>query len=162
MKNVENPPPWGIKIRVFIIHRLIIYPSNAQLSLSSCIQPFHYPEYPPSSVHALYLSRKPALHSPQSSTFLQLGLLSHRPNLQLRRVLLQHALVVIFPELLGSVLAGDSLEDLGSAGMLVYEVCFGILVSESKDVGGWNFGEQRLKARKSIEVCRARARQVEW
>jgi hypothetical protein len=69
---------------------------------------------------------------------------------------------VVFPELLGSVLAGDSLEDLGSAGVLVYEVCFGILVSESKDVGGWNFGEPWLKEKKRIEVRRARARQVEW
>ena len=99
----------------------------------SCIQPFHSSSTP-------FISEL-ALHNPHSSTFLQLGLLSHRPDLQLRRVLLQHTLVVVFPELLGGVLAGDSLEDLGSAGVLVYEVCFGILVSESKDVGGWNFGE---------------------
>ena len=122
-----------VKIRVFVIRSLIISPSNAQSSLL-------YTTIPLSSLvrpRPLSLS-KLALHNPHSSTFLQLGLLSYRPNLQLRRVLLQHALVVVFPELLRSVLAGDSLEDLGSAGVLVYEVCFDILVSESKGIGGWN------------------------
>lgn len=54
-------------------------------------------------------------------TSLQFRLLLHRANLQLGRVLLQHALVVVFPELLRGVLAGYPLEDLGAAGVFVYE-----------------------------------------
>jgi hypothetical protein len=42
---------------------------------------------------------------------------------QLRSVFLQHRLVVVFPELLGGVLACDPLQDLGTAGVLVNERC---------------------------------------
>ena len=51
----------------------------------------------------------------------QLRLLLHGANLQLGPVLLQHAVVVVLPELLGGVLAGDALEDLGAARVLVCE-----------------------------------------
>lgn len=53
---------------------------------------------------------------------LQLRALAHRPNLELAAVLLQDALVVVFPEGLGGVLAGEALEDLGASGVLVEEL----------------------------------------
>jgi hypothetical protein len=37
---------------------------------------------------------------------------------------------MVFPKLLGGVLAGDSLEDLGSAWVLVYEAC-GVMSARS-------------------------------
>ena len=52
---------------------------------------------------------------------LQLRLILHRPNLHLIGILLQHALVMVFPELLRRILASDALENLGAARMLVYE-----------------------------------------
>lgn len=52
---------------------------------------------------------------------LQLRSILNSPNLQLLSVLLQHAIIVVFPELLAGVLAGDALEDLGSAWVLVLE-----------------------------------------
>ena len=54
----------------------------------------------------------------------QLRLLPHRPNLQPLLILLQHALIVVFPELLRGVLARDALEDFRAAGVFVYEACF--------------------------------------
>ncbi len=54
---------------------------------------------------------------------LQLRLLAHGPNLQRWRVLLQYALVVVFPELLGGVFACDALKDFGAAGVFVDEFC---------------------------------------
>lgn len=54
---------------------------------------------------------------------LQLRSLLDAPNLVLAAVLFQHALVVVLPKRLGRVLAGEALEDLCAAGMLVEEVC---------------------------------------
>jgi len=51
----------------------------------------------------------------------QLRLLFHSPNLQLRRILLQHSLIMVFPELLRGVLPRYALEDLAAAGVFVYE-----------------------------------------
>lgn len=53
----------------------------------------------------------------------QLSSILNCADLQLRSVLLQHRLVVVFPELLGGVLACDPLQDLGTAGVLVNERC---------------------------------------
>lgn len=52
----------------------------------------------------------------------QLGLLLDRADLQLIAVLLEDLLVVILPELLGRVLAGHPLQDLGAAWVLIEEV----------------------------------------
>ena len=60
-----------------------------------------------------------------ASNSLQLRLLLYRPDLKLVAVLLQHALVVVFPELLRGVLSRYSLQDLRAAGMFVYECCSG-------------------------------------
>lgn len=49
--------------------------------------------------------------------------LGHRPDLKVGAVLFQHRLAVVLPELLGGVLAGDALEDLGASGVLFEEVC---------------------------------------
>lgn len=53
---------------------------------------------------------------------LQLRGLLDGTNLVFAAVLLQHALVVVLPESLGRVLAGEALQDLGAAGMLVEEL----------------------------------------
>jgi hypothetical protein len=54
---------------------------------------------------------------------LKLGLLLERADLELGAVLLEHALAMVLPELLGRVLAGHALEDLGAAGVVVEEAC---------------------------------------
>ena len=54
---------------------------------------------------------------------LKLSLLLERPDLELRPVLLEHALAVVLPELLGGVLAGHALEDLGAARVVVEKAC---------------------------------------
>lgn len=56
-------------------------------------------------------------------THLKLSLLLERPDLELGPVLLEHALAVVLPELLGGVLAGHALEDLGAARVVVEEAC---------------------------------------
>jgi hypothetical protein len=56
------------------------------------------------------------------SMFLQLSGILNSSNLKLGSIFLQHVLVVVFPELLGGVLAGDALEDLGSSRVLLNEV----------------------------------------
>lgn len=53
---------------------------------------------------------------------LQLRGLLDGTNLVFAAVLLQHALVVVFPESLGCVLASEALQDLGAAGVLVEEL----------------------------------------
>lgn len=57
-----------------------------------------------------------------AKTTSQLGLLLDRADLQLVTVLLEDLLVVILPELLGRVLAGHPLQDLGAAWVLIEEV----------------------------------------
>ena len=52
---------------------------------------------------------------------LKLGLLLEGADLELGAVLLKHALAVVLPELLGGVLAGHALEDLGAAGVVLEE-----------------------------------------
>lgn len=96
--------------------------------------PYHYPPSssfprPPTYPHPLPLlpSFLPSLILPDPK--LQLRLLGHGAHQQPILVLLQHALVVIFPELLAGVLARDALEDLGPAGVFLDEA-FGA-VSES-------------------------------
>lgn len=54
-----------------------------------------------------------------SSSF---GLGVQRANLQLLLVLLQNALIVVFPELLAGVFAGNALQDLLSAWVLLLEL----------------------------------------
>jgi hypothetical protein len=54
---------------------------------------------------------------------LQLGALGHGANLELGAVLLENALIVVFPEGLGRVLAAEALEDLGAARVLLKELC---------------------------------------
>lgn len=56
-------------------------------------------------------------------TVLELGLLLERADLELGAVLLEHALAVVLPELLGGVLAGHALEDLCAARVVVEEAC---------------------------------------
>lgn len=52
----------------------------------------------------------------------QLSTLGDGADLELLAVLLQDVLVVVLPEGLGGVLAGEALEDLGAAGMLLEEL----------------------------------------
>ena len=54
---------------------------------------------------------------------LKLGGLLDGADLEAGAVLLEHALAVVLPELLGGVLAGHALEDLGAAGVVVEEAC---------------------------------------
>ncbi|OAQ82887.1 hypothetical protein VFPFJ_08690 [Purpureocillium lilacinum] len=61
--------------------------------------------------------------SKASKPALQLSRLGHLANLVLGAVSLQHVLAVVLPEGLGGVLAGEPLEDLGAAGVLVEELC---------------------------------------
>lgn len=61
--------------------------------------------------------------NPRKKTPLKLGLLLERADLELGAVLLEHALAVVLPELLGGVLAGHALEDLGAARVVVEEAC---------------------------------------
>lgn len=58
------------------------------------------------------------------SSNLKFRLLLHLPNRQLWTVLLQHTLVMIFPELFRSILACHSFEDFGTAWMFVCEFYF--------------------------------------
>lgn len=53
---------------------------------------------------------------------LQLRLLLHLAYLQLRRIFLQHTLVMVFPELLRRVLARHTLQNLASARVFVDEL----------------------------------------
>lgn len=53
---------------------------------------------------------------------LQLRGLLDGTDLVFAAVLLQHALIVVFPERLGRVLASKALQDLGAAGVLFEEV----------------------------------------
>lgn len=65
--------------------------------------------------------------APTASKLRRLG---QRPDLEVGAVLFQHRLAVVLPELLGGVLAGDALQDLGASGVLFEEVCGG-------GGGGW-------------------------
>jgi hypothetical protein len=60
-----------------------------------------------------------------SSQLLQLSGVLDSSDLKLGSVLLKHIRVVVFPELLGGVLACDALEDLGSTWVLVGKVYTG-------------------------------------
>lgn len=53
-----------------------------------------------------------------AAALLQLGALADGADLELAAVLLEDLLVVILPEDLGGVLAGEALEDLFAAGVL--------------------------------------------
>ena len=54
---------------------------------------------------------------------LELGGVLDGADLEAGAVLLEHALAVVLPELLGGVLAGHALEDLGAARVVVEEAC---------------------------------------
>ena len=53
----------------------------------------------------------------------KLGGILDGADLEAGAVLREHALAVVLPELLGGVLAGHALEDLGAAGVVVEEAC---------------------------------------
>lgn len=53
---------------------------------------------------------------------LQLRGLGDGANLELAAILLQNGLAVVLPESLGGVLAGETLQDLGTAGVLIHEL----------------------------------------
>lgn len=65
---------------------------------------------------------------------LLLGLGIERADLQLRLVLLQDAVVVVLPELLGRILAGYALEDLLAAGVIILELGQVIHIAVDDDV----------------------------
>jgi hypothetical protein len=94
-------------MRSFFLYHLLQRPPYVNM-LSSML-----PTYPPG-----HKSPFPSTVRSQLRTLLDIA------NLQLRTVLLQHALVMILPKLLRGVLASDALENLGSAWVFVYEACF--------------------------------------
>jgi hypothetical protein len=94
--------------------------------LLQTVSPSHFPVY--SSHTSLFL---PLTLTPTSGPSLQLRLLPHRPNLQPLSVLLQHALIMVFPELLRCVFAHYSLQDLSPAGVFVYEAYHAITLALS-------------------------------
>lgn len=71
----------------------------------------------------------------------QLSFLLDRSNLQLRPVLLQDILSVVFPELFRRVLSGHALENLGAAWVFVDELCPGW----KKDISILGFVERKRR-----------------
>lgn len=94
--------------RYTILHKLIT--QTPTLLLSPLYLFCHFPNF-----------THPKFHSKTNNTKLKFTLLPDIPNPQPLTILLQHALIMIFPELFRRVLAGDALEDLGAAGVFVYE-----------------------------------------
>lgn len=88
---------------------------------------------PPPPLVAVYTQKK-------TFPISKLRRLGHRPDLEVGAVLFQHRLAVVLPELLGGVLAGDALEDLGASGVLFEKVCASGL-SELDGVEGRGEGE---------------------
>lgn len=94
----------------------------------------------------------------QSPNTSQLRLLRHTPNPQPLTILLQHPLIMVFPELLARVLPRNPLQYLASARMLVDKPCVppsavilasSLWVSAALRFGGWSEG---ARARRGLGV----------
>ena len=99
-----------------VSHHLIIYlyTSPSSPSFPNVSSPYPHPN-PRLPVLPPFPSNNPSFP-------LKLGLLPHRPHPQLRRILLQHTLIMIFPELFRCVFASNSFEYLRAAGVFIYEI----------------------------------------
>lgn len=77
----------------------------------------------------------------------QIGQLLNNSNMELGPILLQNALIVVLPELLGGILPRDPLENLRSTGMVVDELGHVVDVVVDDDVqalfGGFVGGDLR-------------------
>jgi len=98
------------------------YPFSLIYQFHLCA-PSLFPHPSPSSIPPQLL-RPPLLIfnvTPLLTPHSQLRSLLNRPNLKFLPILLQHTLIMIFPELFRGVLARYALEDFGAAGVFVYE-----------------------------------------
>lgn len=127
-------PPWGrepphqeVFVHIHVPLQTKIKPNQqrAQKAVYSSIHSQTSRRRPKIARCITHLSCRSVHIQPLALAGLQLGTLAHRPNLQLTAVSLQDALIVVFPEGLRGVLAGESLEDLGAAGVFLEEVCGG-------------------------------------